>query len=418
MSDHQATLAAWEANGRNARATARALNIHRSTFRDRLQRALEWQKQGGKAPLVQANAIHQQLREAERKLAQVEKENLTTQQIREYIFGLADWSPRTPEWVNSRRDYPYHHGIPTLFLSDLHQGEVVEPDKVFGANEFNSRISERRIKRVIDSTINLTYGILKDPKFPGIVLALGGDMVTGTIHEEIVVGSDRMIMSQTLDIADTLHACILKLLKHYGRVFIPGVPGNHGRTTRKPSFKFYAETNFDWLVYQMLERFFQNEINAGSIVFVTPAAQDVTFVVAGRRFRLSHGDQFRGGDGIIGPLGPITRGNNKKRSMALSLPTDGEQYDTLMVGHFHQLYQSHKLIINGSTKGFDEYALANNFEYEPPQQSLFLTHEKYGINHWLPVLADDPKTPAKNAPWVAWKGNTVKPRFDAEWANA
>jgi hypothetical protein len=413
MNDHQATLAAWEANGCNARATARALNLHRSTFRDRLQRALELQKKGGvEAPTIKVAAIHQQLRDAERKIAEVERENLTTAQVREYIFGLAEWKPKTPEWVNNRRDFPCHHGVPTLFLSDLHQGEVVDPDKVFGANEFNSKISERRIKRVIDSTINLTYGVLKDPRFPGIVLALGGDNINGIIHEELVIGSDRAIMPQTMDIADILHACILKLLKHYGKVFIPAVAGNHGRNTRKPSYKFYAETNFDWLVYQMLERFFQKEIAAGQVVFLAPAAQDVTFIVAGRRFRLSHGDQFRGGDGIIGPLGPITRGNNKKRSMALSLPTDAEQYDTLMVGHFHQLYQSHKLIINGSTKGYDEYALNHSFEYEPPQQALFLTHEKYGINHFMPVLADDPRTPAKSAPWSAWRGNKVR-----EWVN-
>ena len=406
---YQAAVDALKKHGSKS-AAARALGISRSALRDRLS--------SSGAPATQPNAIHQQLREAERKLAQVERENLTTQQIREYIFGLGEWRPKTPEWVNNRRDYPYHHGVPTLFLSDLHQGEVVEAEKVFGANEFNSKISERRIKHVVDSAINLTYGILKDPKFPGIVLALGGDNVTGTIHEEIVVGSDRAIMSQTLDIADILHACILKLRKHYGKVFVVGVAGNHGRTTRKPSFKFYAETNFDWLVYQMLERYFQAEIAAGQIVFLTPAAQDVTFVVANRRFRLSHGDQFRGGDGIIGPLGPITRGNNKKRSMALSLPTEGEQYDTLMVGHFHQLYQSHKLIINGSTKGFDEYALANNFEYEPPQQALFLTHDQFGINHWMPVLAEAPRAPSKGAPWCAWKGNKVHQHADMGWVNA
>jgi hypothetical protein len=410
MSDKsQAALDALAKHNGNKTAAARSLKISRSAFRERLISAAHQVA----APVIVDQKIKQQLREAERKLKQVEQANITADQVREYVFGLAIDRPPIPDWVNNRQDFPYHHGIPTLFLSDLHQGETVEPDKVFGANKFNSNISRKRIFRVVDSAINLTYGILKDPTFPGIVLVLGGDMVTGTIHEEIVVGSDRMIMSQTLDIADIVHACILKLIKHYGKVFIPCVPGNHGRTTRKPSFKFYAETNFDWLVYQMLERYLAREVAAGQVVFVSPAAQDVTYMVAGRRFRLSHGDQFRGGDGIIGPLGPITRGNNKKRSMALSLPTDSEQYDTLLVGHFHTLYQSHKLIINGSTKGFDEYALANNFEYEPPQQALFLTHEKYGINHFMPVLADDPRTPAKSAPWSAWRGNKVR-----EWADA
>ena len=30
------------------------------------------------------------------------------------------------------------------------------------------------------------------------------------------------------------------------------VAGNHGRTTRKPRSKFYAQYNLDWLAYKMI----------------------------------------------------------------------------------------------------------------------------------------------------------------------
>lgn len=387
------------ANNGNVLRTAKDLNIPRSTLRDRIA-GLDVKKAAAPTIVGTDNSIRDQLREAERKLREIERDNLTTHAIREYIFHLGQSQPTQPRWLNERSEERYTHGIPTLFLSDLHHGEVVFPEQIFHVNQFDHDISRKRIYTVADKSIMLAHSVLKDPKFPGCVLVLGGDNINGDIHEELMIGSDRRIMVQTIDIADILHQVILKLIAAYGKVFVVGVAGNHGRSTRKPLAKFYAETNFDWLVYQMIERFLSAQVQAGQVQFCTPPARDVTFKVAGRRFRLTHGDQFRGGDGIIGPLGPITRGDNKKRTMASTLPTDVEDYDTLMLGHFHQLYQNQKLIINGSTKGYDEYALANNFAYEPPQQAFFLTHHKYGINHFMPVLAEDPKKMVHDKHWV------------------
>lgn len=378
-------IEALKSAGGNASQAARDIGLSRATFRCRLG-----QEQAGKAPTIVSRDITDQLRAAERKLREIERDNLSTHAIRQYIFGLSTSQPSQPRWVNDRKIAPYEHGVPMLMLSDLHHGEVVFPEQVFGCNEFNSEISKRRIYNVVDTSISLAHNVLREPKFPGAVLILGGDNINGDIHEELQIGSDKRIMAQTIEIADILHACIQKLMKAYGQVEIVGVAGNHGRSTRKPMAKFYAETNFDWLVYQMLERFLKSDVEAGRLHFNTPPARDVTFKVAGRRFRLTHGDQFRGGDSIIGPLGPITRGDNKKRAMAQTLPTDVEVYETLMLGHFHTLYQNAGLIMNGSTKGYDEYGLANNFKFEAPQQAFFLVHEKYGINHFMPVLADEP----------------------------
>lgn len=409
--DLQRSLDAYHENGLNKSQAALALGITRSAFRERFNKAelagLKPSKsvQQTAAPTVitaQQRDLQERLSRAEKQLREIERDNLKAEAIRKEIFGLAAAQPTQPDWINQRSKFDYKHGIPTLMLSDLHHGEVVYPDQVFGCNEFNAEISERRIQRVFDTTINLTKHVLNAPNYSGIVLVLGGDLINGDLHDETSVGSDRRIMRQAIEIADIIHQGIRKLLLEFPRVFVVGVAGNHGRTTKKPWAKFYAETNFDWLVMQMIERFMQPEVNAGKLQFLSPPAPDVTYRVAGRRFRLTHGDQFRGGDGVIGFLGPVTRGNKKKQSMALSLPTDDEQYDTMLIGHFHQLHMTPYLIANGSTKGYDEYALRNNFSYEPPQQALFLTHPEYGINHYMPVLADEPKK-MKKVDWVSWQ---------------
>jgi hypothetical protein len=431
LEQKQAALLLWRDHDYSENAASKASEVQRSAFAMRLTKARKWLKTpegkkwgdangigAGSKPEIMVLKLTEQVKDLKKQLTETVRDNLSVEHIREHILGLRAATPSTPSWINDRQEKRYRHGIPTLLLSDLHYGEKVFPAQIFGANKFDSAICEARVMRTIDKTIMLTHSVLHEPNFPGIVLALGGDNTCGFgLHAELDVGVDKMNQEQIIAVADLLHSSILKLVKVFGKVFVVGVPGNHGRSTRKPWAKFYAQTNSDWLVYQILERFLKHQVDRGEVVFLCPPARDVTYRVAGRGFRLTHGDQFRGGDSIIGPLGPITRGDNKKRAMSLTLPTDEEEYDTLLVCHFHQLYQSPNLIINGSIKGYDEYAFGQNFKYEPPQQSLFLTHEKYGINHLMPVLADEPQIVEKK-PWVEFRREPSVQPPHAAWSKS
>ena len=64
----------------------------------------------------------------------------------------------------------------------------------------------------------------------------------------------------------------------------------------------------------------------------------------------------------------------------------GQEYDCLLMGHFHTHTQLTKLIINGSLKGYDEYASSGNFPFEKPQQALWITHPKHGVTFRMPVV--------------------------------
>lgn len=101
---------------------------------------------------------------------------------------------------------------------------------------------------------------------------------------------------------------------------------------------------------------------------------------------------------MIGPLGPITRGRHKKASCnaAIDMP-----FQTMIVGHFHTLMQLPNLIVNGSLKGYDEYAFRGNFSYEVPAQALWITHPERGITHQMPIYLEDKKKGASKS-WVSW----------------
>lgn len=281
---------------------------------------------------------------------------------------------------------PNAPGTPVFFISDWHYGEVVVPEQVQGTNRYDTALAEKRLHRVIQTGTMLLKQHLAHGHYPGVVLVLGGDMIAGHLRDEDLVSGEVPPLVQVQRAARILADAVAFLHDEFGKVDLYCVPGNHGRLTRKPWAKFYAQQNLDWLVYQLLADYVRH---LPGVVVNAPPVRDMTFTVANRRFRLSHGDQFRGGDGIIGPLGPVIRGDVRKRVAAALMPGQPERYDTLLVGHFHSLCMLPRVIINGSIKGYDEFALSIGAPWEPAQQALFTVHPRYGITWLVPIYADD-----------------------------
>jgi hypothetical protein len=217
---------------------------------------------------------------------------------------------------------------------------------------------------------------------------------SGNIHEELVATNQQNMMPTLLDLFETMCSVIQFLRERFGRLFIPCVGGNHSRITHKTWAKDRNYTSFDWLLYCFLAKRFSDDKN---ITFLIPDGSDAHYKVYDHVFLLTHGDQFRGGDGVIGCLGPIIRGDVRKRSRNMQI---NMEYDTLLMGHWHQYIQLQRLIVNGSTKGYDEYAYVSNFPFEQPQQALWINHPKYKITYRMPVLADKMRD-SKTTAWVS-----------------
>jgi hypothetical protein len=435
VKEHQEVLLAYVKAGGVVAHAAAALKLADTTYRRCLKEARVWggTKSGitwttkhnilihdpGKPDLITLD-LQRKIKELEHRLTIEQNKELDTEDVRTFYLGLEPYKPKVPEWTTAKKILS-EHGTPTLYLSDFHWMENVNPAEIFYTNDYNREIAVQRFRRVIDNCVYLLKDKIKHRTkhpFPGIVVILGGDMVSGIIHPELQETNEDGPMGMMIDCADNVASGLRKLERHFGEVWVVGVPGNHGRLTRKPMAKLNAVYNCDWGIYQMLERFLKDKHE--TIHFNCPPARDLTYAVEGHRYRLTHGDQFRGGDGMIGPLGPITRGDHKKRSMAMSLPGEQEEYDTLLLGHFHQLHMLHSRIINGSLKGYDEYALSCNFAWEPAQQALWLTHRKYGPNHYMPVFAQDPKPElvGKVPDTIMWRAapqGWTDPKEEAAW---
>lgn len=336
------------------------------------------------------------IRKLEKELKEARRESADAAALKEVIGTAKAKLDKTepPAWMGAKAVKPSSPGIPTLFLSDLHWGEVVFPSQIGGVNEFNLSIAHKRMRYTVDTAIHLLKILDNGMNYPGIVVPLGGDMISGDIHEELAATNALPTMPTVFDLFEQLVGAFGLLADTFGQVFSPCVGGNHGRNTKKIWSKNRNHTSFDWMLYQMLAHHFRADKR---IKFYVPDGSDALYRIYNLRFLLTHGDQFRGGDSIIGPLGPLTRGNQKKlaRNTAVDMT-----YDVMMCGHWHQYIHLRRLIVNGSMKGYDEYAYTNNFGFEEPQQALFVTHQRHGITYRMPVLCErsDPKPAAE---WVS-----------------
>jgi hypothetical protein len=381
-------------------SAAAALSLPESTARRRAKDAIRRGMTPHGAAKDDPRVLKAKISKLEAELKKLSVQSAVSAEIKAIIGSLGDKVSQLeiPSWVNADLRRSSSPGVPKLFLSDFHWGEVVHPSQIGGVNKFNIKIANERLAFTVESAIHLLKILSPEMDYPGIVMPLGGDMISGNIHDELTATNELNSMPCVLDLYGALIGAINRMADTFGKVFLPCVTGNHGRDTKKIWSKDRHHTSFDWLLYQFLAKHFADDKR---ITFYIPDSSDGLYRIFNVRYLITHGDQFRGGDGIIGPLGPLTRGNQKKQSRNQAV---NMEYDVMECGHWHQYIHLERLIVNGSLKGYDEYAYQGNFGFEPPRQALYLTHPVYGITYRMPVLCQHPTRGAAATPeWASFR---------------
>jgi hypothetical protein len=382
--------------------------IAKTTIHDRAQKGLalgyvstvtpdpeEVQAEG----ITEADLLKNEIKTLKNQVNLLSKNSISAEKIRREILNITELKNNMtfPEWtVPDKSPSTPSASVPVLFCSDWHWGEVIDPKQMGNCNnEYNLTIARERVGRLITNTIDLLFKHILNPNYPGLVIVLGGDMFSGDIHEELSQSNDAPTMLAMLDLYGVLINMIAEFKKYFPKIFVVGVSGNHSRTTHKTQHKNRCYTSFDWLMYQYLMLHHEKDKD---IAFLVPDGPDAYFKVLNHRFLLTHGDQFKGGKGLMGSLGPILRGNALKQMKQAAL---GYPYDTILVGHFHRYFALMEAIGNGSLCGYGEYADQANFGYEIPQQALFLVHALRGITINMGVQVDEPVSKESIDQWVS-----------------
>lgn len=292
-----------------------------------------------------------------------------------------------PNWLKAppRGGKSRHTAQPWLLLSDLHLDEVVNPSELHGMNAYNREIARFRLHETARKFVKVTRDYWTGIDYPGIVVALGGDLFSGDIHEELMVTNEDTTLGSLDYWIDELAAVLSMLADEFGKVHVPVVVGNHGRRTRKPRAKMRARDNFDWFLGMALQRIFRDDKR---ITFDVSESADCSVPAFDKRVMLTHGDQTRGGGGIGGIWPPIMRLDAKKQQRQAAID---QPYDLLVMGHWHTITWGPSFIVNGSLKGLDEYAFTSNFGFEPPAQACWLMTPERGRTWMAPIEPQDRK---------------------------
>lgn len=388
-----ATIAAQAKYPGNMSAAARALGIGHHTYsvrldglRDKGHKLVPVPKSGLGATVNETLAYQKQtddllaLRNENTRLARALNEQ---SDYRASVFGLgAQAPPRTPI-TPPKFSKDGTIDIPVLLTSDFQYGERVRADEMDGLSSYSPEIAQRRYKYLIESTASLISEHVQNPSYPAIYLWRGGDAISGRIHDELAETNSltdtecvRDLVGMESDGINALHQAALKATKTRKiTVRVLSIPGNHGRTTKKPRSKGYVRHNLETLIAWDIEREFKR---SSDIEFVTPMSGDIYEKIYNTSFAFTHGDRIgsRGGTGFIGAAATIMRGIHKTRQQYAGI---GKPARYVVLGHYHDPMWLPHGIVNGTLCGPSEYSRDLRVEARPPSQSLFFVHPKWSV---------------------------------------
>lgn len=266
---------------------------------DMLERYLELEtKLNAKNALAEDryNEIRRQNRNLGKQQAEIEELN----EILNLLRSIEDAAPPIPTWMEKPiNDGGIKKGIPTLFLSDLHLGETVNPHEMQFYNAYNREIAEQRMQHTIDTALMLCDDYVSGIDFDGFCLPLGGDILSGDIHMELAKTNADTVFDEIVHWVPILASAIMRVHERYGKVYLPCVVGNHDRNPanhRTPA-KRRAKDALTWVIYHWL----QDKLgDVEGIQFQITESMDLSYKLYDTTYLLTHGDQFSGGSGIAG----------------------------------------------------------------------------------------------------------------------
>ena len=280
-----------------------------------------------------------------------------------------------------------HEATAIAIASDWHVGEHVDPKKlrVPGGviNAYDNAEARKRADEFWAKILLLVEIERAAVKVPRLILGLLGDFITGYIHPELEE-SNLLSPLEEVEFAQELICSGIELLRKHGKfeeIVIPCVYGNHGRTTFKSRISTGAENSYEWFLYRQIARYYEKD---RKLKFIVGDGIHTYIETYGVRLRFSHGDQIRFGGGVGGLTIPLNKAVDSWNSSSL------QRADYDFMGHWHQLHNHGKVIVNGSLIGYSPYSLAIKARYERPQQAFCMLDGKYKcISSFRPIWVTD-----------------------------
>ncbi len=146
-----------------------------------------------------------------------------------------------------------------LLWTDHHCGARYTAAEMGGLNHYDIDEYSKRLKYCVQKTIRLLCG-RNDCNVRKLVVFLGGDMISGLIHDSLERNADAAPVDQVIIAAWLLSQAIRELAGSFEKIEIVCAPGNHGRL-RKPHEMEAVTNSFDTLAYVLVGQHLREQKN-------------------------------------------------------------------------------------------------------------------------------------------------------------
>ena len=293
--------------------------------------------------------------------------------LREENSVLLDLKDIKPEIVDILPKVPSgkSESAAVFVWSDWHLEERVYPEQVSNKNEYNLKIFDERFLKLLHGCMAWYKIESTKTTILTIVLALLGDFITGSIHEDLAEANQ-------LAPADAIHRAYSKIVtaikfilentpKNVSLV-IPCHSGNHGRMTKEQRIATESGNSLEYFMYLMLQDYFDGEKRIKFIV--QPGYHSyVSFFEGMYDVRFHHGHQINYQGGVGGITIPVNK--------AIAQWNKAKPVNLDVFGHFHTKFDGGNFVSNGSMIGYNPYAVSIKASFEKPCQQFFLVNREY-----------------------------------------
>jgi hypothetical protein len=266
-----------------------------------------------------------------------------------------------------------------VLLSDIHCEERVDPETVNGLNDYSLDVCQLRINELHERFFRLLEHERQLAKIDRVVVWLGGDFLSGHIHDDTAELAQLAPLAATRWIGERLRAFIDAVADSAKSVVVATNSGNHGRSTEKLRIGTEMEHSFEQHLYLTLasnekRKNVRWQVGTGYLNYVD---------LDGFLVRFHHGHAIKYGGGV----GGITIPTNK----AIAAWDAVKRADLTCFGHWHQFQwlRAGRYVANGSVIGHSAYATRIKAAYEPPCQAcIVIDHGRHEVTKAMPIYCD------------------------------
>jgi hypothetical protein len=283
-----------------------------------------------------------------------------------------------------RKDVPKtarkkHDATMVVLLSDVHAEERVDPDTVNGLNDYSLDVCDQRMSELMERFAVLLEHERRLAKIDRVVVWLGGDFISGHIHDDTAELAQLAPLTATRWIGARLRGFLDAVSENAKEVIVATNSGNHGRSTEKLRIGTELEHSFEQNLYLTMaaaesRKNVRWQVGTGYLNYVD---------LDGFLVRFHHGHAIKYGGGI----GGITIPTNK----AIAAWDAVKRADLTCFGHWHQFQwlRAGRYVANGSVIGHSAYATRIKAAYEPPCQAcIVIDHGRHEVTKAMPIYCD------------------------------